>query len=136
MENGKANRISFHELDQNGNPLDSETATPVMDSSGREGMESPRLSINPFVPILWVFVGIMIGGGVWVHMDMMSPGGGAMGSIGGSGPEAGTLIQVLRNFAPFGVLAGLQGIIGLLFWHAVQWQRKRQSDKQSAAGLR
>lgn len=137
MEQEEANRISFHELDQNGNPLDPETATSVMDSSGREGRGSRRLSINPFVIILWVLVGIMVGGGVLVHMDMMSPGGGAFGPDGLSGPMTETpLILVLRNFAPFGVLAGLQGIIGLLFWHAVQWQRKMQSDKQSAADLR
>lgn len=136
MEQEKANRISFHELDQNGNPLDPETASSAMDSAGREGRESTRFSTNPFVIILWVLVGIMIGGGVWVHMDMMSPGGGVMGPVGVSGSETETLTQVLRNFTPFAVLAGLQGIIGLLFWHAVQWQRKRQSDKQSAAGLR
>ena len=124
MEQEKANRISFHELDQNGNPLDPETATSVMDSSGREGRESTRPSINPFVIILWVLVGIMIGGGVWVHMDMMSSGGGAFGP---DGPVTEVpLILVLRNFAPFAVLTGLQGIMGLLFWHAVQWQRTRQ----------
>jgi hypothetical protein len=124
VEQERANRISFHELDQNGNPLDSETATPVMDSSGREGRNSTRPSINPFVIILWVLVGIMVGGGVWIHMDMMSPGGGAFGP---DGPVTESpLIVVLRNFTPFAVLAGLQGIIGLLFWHAVQWQRTRQ----------
>ena len=56
----------------------------------------------------------------------MSPGGGAFGPDGASGPMIETpLLLVLRNFAPFAVLAGLQGILGLLFWHAVQWQRKR-----------
>lgn len=130
MEQEKANRISFHELDQNGNPLDPETATSVMGSSGREGRESTRLSINPFVLILWVLVGIMIVGGLWVQMETTLPG-----TFGPDGPVTEPFILVLRNFSPFGVLTGLQGATGLLFWHAAQWQRKRQNDKQSAAGL-
>lgn len=124
MEQEKANRISFHELDQNGNPLDPETATSVMDSSGREGRESTRFSTNPFVIILWVLVSIMIGGGLWVQTETMLPG-----TFGPDGPVTEPLILVLRNFSPLAVLSGVQGAIGLLFWHAAQWQRKRQSDK-------
>jgi hypothetical protein len=72
----------------------------------------------------------MIGGGLWVQMETTLPG-----TFGPDGPVTDPLILVLRNFSPFAVLTGLQGATGLLFWHAAQWQRKRQGDKQSAVGL-
>lgn len=127
MEQAKANRISFHELDQNGNPLDQETATSVTDVSGRAGRETTRLSINPFIVIIWVLAVVLITGGVWVHMDVTSPPDVPIGPDGVYGPVTEMpLTYVLMNFTPYAVLSGVLAIIGLLFWHAAQWQHKRR----------
>ncbi|WP_309109109.1 hypothetical protein [Arthrobacter sp.] len=135
MEQAKANQVSFRELDQNGNPLDpartgKATTASVVDSSGPEGREPRRVSINPFIVALWVLACFLLVGGVGVHMDVISPPDGPFGPDGVYG-VAGPVIEmpltyVLMNFTPYAVLSGTLGIMGLLFWHGVQWQRRRQ----------
>ncbi|WP_461163768.1 hypothetical protein [Arthrobacter sp. R4-81] len=127
MEQAKGNQISFRELDQNGNPLDQETATSGMDSSGTEGREPKRVFVNPFIVVLWALACFLVVGGVWVHMDVTSPPDGPFGPDGVYGPVTEMpMTYVLMNFTPYAVLSGTLAIIGLLFWHAVQWQRNKQ----------
>ena len=118
MEQAEANKVGFHEVDQDGNPADPETASGGHDAGGTKG--AGRTGFNPFIAILWILAAILVVGGIWVFTNAFSNTGPTSSS--GSIP----LGFVLINFAPQAVLAGTLAMICLLFWHAVQWQRARR----------
>jgi hypothetical protein len=78
-----------------------------------------RLSVNPFIVALWVLVAVLL----------VSPFG--VFTLAQESLNSGTEPQVMPvgymwiTFAPQILFAGLVGALGLLFWHAAQWQRNR-----------
>ncbi|SER20327.1 hypothetical protein [Arthrobacter sp. OV608] len=108
-----AGAIGFREVDQDGNPVGAE-ANPAMAETQPEG----RLlaAVNPFIAVLWVLAIALLGGGILAFLTAnftIGPSSGAM-----------PLSFVIFTFAPHAVLSGIIAIIGLLFWHAHQWQRR------------
>lgn len=114
MEQGPAGAIGFREVDRDGNPVH-ETATGTPEGSGRES----AFAVNPFIAILWLLATLLIGGGAWVFVNANS----MVGAYAGGGMPASFLIF---TFAPYAIFAGLAAFICLLFWHAMQWQRRRR----------
>ena len=117
MEQAEANKVGFHELDQDGKSADPGAASGGHDADGTKG--AGRAGFNPFIAILWILAAILVVGGIWVFTNALSTG---PTSSSGSAPWGFVLI----NFAPQAVLAGTLATICLLFWHAVQWQRARR----------
>ncbi|MFE4833189.1 hypothetical protein ACFRAU_00760 [Arthrobacter sp. NPDC056691] len=78
-----------------------------------------RLSVNPFIVALWVLEAILL----------VSPFGVftlAQESLNsGTEPQVMPVSYMWITFAPQMLFAGLVGALGLLFWHAAQWQRNR-----------
>jgi hypothetical protein len=78
-----------------------------------------RLAVNPFIAALWVLVAILL----------VSPFG--VFTLARESLNSGTEPQVMPvsymwiTFAPQILFAGLVGALGLIFWHAAQWQRTR-----------
>jgi hypothetical protein len=112
MKQPSASGISFREVDQDGNP---EGGAPA--AAQEPSREGPHLPINPFIAVLWLLATLLVGGGIWV----LSNGAFNPGPI--SGPAA--LSFLMMTFAPHAILIGLAFVFCLLFWHAVQWQRRR-----------
>jgi hypothetical protein len=84
--------------------------------------------VNPFIAALWVFVAILL----------VSPFGVftlAQESLNsGTEPQVMPVSYMWITFAPQILFAGLVGALGLLFWHAAQWQRthrQRNGAKQA-----
>jgi hypothetical protein len=116
VEQAEANKVRFHEVDQDGKPADPEAALGDHDADGTKG--AGRAGFNPFIAILWILAAILVVGGIWVFTNAFSTG---PTSSSGSVP----LGFVLINFAPWAVLSGTLAVMTLLFWHAAQWQRRR-----------
>ncbi|CCQ47792.1 putative uncharacterized protein [Pseudarthrobacter siccitolerans] len=109
-----AGMMGFREVDQDGNPVGlGDSAAAAEDQPGG------RLpaAVNPFIVTLWVLAATLLGGGVWAFLNTSV-------AIGPS-PASMPLSFVVFTFAPYAALSGIIAIIGLLFWHAHQWQRKR-----------
>ena len=83
--------------------------------SGQPG----RLAVNPFIVALWALVAVLL----------LSPFG--VFTLAQESLNSGAEQQVMPmgymwiTFAPQIIFAGLVGLLGLLFWHAAQWQRNR-----------
>ena len=109
-----AGTIGFREVDQDGNP-----AGPGDGAAVAEDQPGGRIpaAVNPFIVALWVLAATLLGGGVWAFLNTNV-------AIGPS-PASMPLSFVVFTFAPHAALSGIIAIIGLLFWHAHQWQRKR-----------
>jgi hypothetical protein len=120
VEQAEANQIRFREVDQDGNPTDPEAIMRPDDQPDSGRGWSGRVSVNPFIVVLWVLSIALAGGGIWLYTNaFLIPG-----PMSGSG--AMPLAFVLMNFAPWAVLGGTLAAMALLFWHAAQWQRRRQ----------
>ncbi|GKV74800.1 UNVERIFIED_CONTAM: hypothetical protein Q9R71_22915 [Actinomycetes bacterium ARC8] len=114
MEQGPAGAIGFREVDSGGNPIRSE-ATAVGDEDYGRGRS---LAVNPFIAALWILTITLISGGAWVFLNANSM----------VGPSAGGMPTsfLVFTFAPYAIFAGLAALVCLLFWHALQWQRRRR----------
>jgi hypothetical protein len=112
--------INFREVDSQGNP------TGYGPGAGQAGMPRSRLSVNPFIVALWVIEAILL----------VSPFG--VFTLAQESLNSGTQPQVMPvsymwiTFAPQMLFAGLAGFLGLLFWHAAQWQRNRAKQSPSS----
>ncbi|GGI79236.1 hypothetical protein [Pseudarthrobacter scleromae] len=113
MEQGPAGAIGFREVDRDGNPVHSEATDASEEDYGR----GRSLAINPFIAALWILTIAFIGGGAWVFLNASAM----------VGPSAGGMPTsfLVFTFAPYAIFAGLAALICLLFWHALQWQRRR-----------
>jgi hypothetical protein len=109
-----AGMVGFREVDQDGNPVGTEDGAAVAED--QPGGRFPA-AVHPFIVALWVLAVTLLGGGVWAFLSANV----AIGPSPGSMPWS----FVVFTFAPHAALGGIIAIIGLLFWHAHQWQRKR-----------
>ncbi|PTT67277.1 hypothetical protein [Arthrobacter sp. HMWF013] len=117
MEQDQGNHIRFREVDQDGIPIDQESL--AREEGGDPGRPA-WASVNPFIVALWLLAALLVIGGVWVSANAAS----MMGTTSGPPP----LAYVLFNFAPWAVLAGLLDALALLFWHALEWQRRKATQ--------
>ena len=157
MSGSEHDPINFREVDPQGNPTGYGRMRPAGDGrlapslagEGRQEFAKPgfapvqpgagayeaaefgqrsRLAVNPFIAALWVLVAILL----------VSPFGVftlAQESLNsGTEPQVMPVSYMWITFAPQILFAGLVGALGLLFWHAWQWQRthwQRTGAKQS-----
>jgi hypothetical protein len=119
MEQDQGNHIRFREVDQDGKPIDQEA---LLHGEGVDAVSPSLTSVNPFIITLWLVAVILLAGGVWVSANAAS----MMGTTSGTPP----LAYILLNFAPWAVLAGMLDALALLFWHAIEWQRKKGTPEQ------
>ncbi|WP_461188867.1 hypothetical protein [Arthrobacter sp. Z4-13] len=108
-----AGAIGFREVDQDGNPI----AGAVQTGAGEDSAHHTAPAVNPFIVVLWLLAILLIGGGALIFLNANSMVGPTT-----SGMPASFL---MFTFAPYAIVAGLAAVIGLLFWHAFQWQRRR-----------
>jgi hypothetical protein len=121
MSGSEHDPIHFREVDAQGNPTEYGPATgqPGLGQRqpGTPDFGQRRPAVNPFIVALWVFEAILL----------VSPFG--VFTIAQESLNSGTEPQVMPvsymwiTFAPQILFAGLVGLLGLLFWHAAQWQR-------------
>jgi hypothetical protein len=108
--------IGFREVDQEGHPVDNGLpAAAAGDQPGRT-----LFAVNPFIVVLWVVAAILVGGGGFTFLNANL----AAGPMSGAMPMS----FLLLTFAPYAIFIGLIAVLGLLFWHANQWQRRRSQD--------
>ena len=113
MEQGPAGTIGFREVDRDGNPIAGYARTETTEDADRGN----AFAVNPFIAVLWLLAAALIGGGAWVFLNANS-----MVVPSTAGMPASFLLFTL---APYAIFAGLAALICLLFWHALQWQRRR-----------
>ncbi|GAA2872861.1 hypothetical protein [Paenarthrobacter ilicis] len=114
-------RLGFREIDQDGNSVEAvaphhpspETVRP----SGQAGHRNR--AVNPFVVALWVLVAGLGWFGLWAF--------GAGTSSLTAQPESAHVAFLLMSNAPYAILAAVIIAAALLFWHAAQWQKRRDS---------
>ena len=116
MEQAEADKVGFHEVDQDGKPTDPGATSGDHNADGTKG--AGWTGFNPFIAILWILAATLVVGGIW----------GFANAFSGPTSSSGTMPLgfMLVNFAPQAVLSGTLAIMSLLFWHAVQWQRARR----------
>ncbi|MDE8670649.1 hypothetical protein PY310_18885 [Pseudarthrobacter sp. H3Y2-7] len=102
--------VGFHEVDEDRNPV----ALPT--EGAAEDVVHSGLKLNPFIGVLWLVVGVLVVGGVAFLLN--APLSVSMG-------DRVSMAYVLFSFAPQGVFVGFSAFLGLMFWHAWQWQRRR-----------
>ena len=115
-------RIGFREIDEHGNAVQA-VSPHVPEPADRERKRTP---INPFIIALWV----MDAGLAWLGVWALATSVGAIVSSPqfvqpAESAEAAQMKFILLSNAPYVLLAALLITAGLLFWHAVQWQKKR-----------
>jgi hypothetical protein len=109
--------IEFREVDQEGHPVDNGLQTAAV--GGQPGRTSIT-AVNPFIVVLWVVAVALVGGGGITFLNANL----AAGPMSGAMPMS----FLLLTFAPYAIFIGLVAVIGLLFWHANQWQRRHSQD--------
>jgi hypothetical protein len=114
MEQGREGTVGFREVDPDGNPVRSEAPAERLDGHGRGN----AFAVNPFIAALWLLAAALIGGGAWVFLNANY----MVGSSAGGMPTS----FLVFTFAPYAIFAGLAALVCLLFWHAIQWQRRRR----------
>ncbi|MGX1162691.1 hypothetical protein FBY31_3247 [Arthrobacter sp. SLBN-100] len=107
-----AGTIGFREVDRDGNPVVDEDHAAAEDQSSRW----LTAAINPFIVALWAVAAVLVGGIIFAFLTTSL----AVGPSSGSMPAS----FVIFTFAPYAVLSGTITVICLLFWHALQWQRR------------
>ncbi|MEJ1115663.1 hypothetical protein WBN73_15335 [Paenarthrobacter sp. CCNWLY172] len=115
-------RIGFREIDEHGNAVQA-VSPHVPEPADRERKRTP---FNPFIIALWV----MDAGLAWLGVWALATSVGALVSSPqfvqpAESAEAAQMKFILLSNAPYVLLAALLITAGLLFWHAVQWQKKR-----------
>lgn len=120
MDQGQADGIRFREVDQDGNPISGAQGGPAENSGGS------GVAINPFIAALWLLTVLLIGGGAWIFSNanlMVGPGAAGMPAP-----------FLLFTLAPYVMFAGLAALVCLLFWHALQWQRRQEAGRAPGRG--
>lgn len=132
MSGSEHDPLNFREVDSQGNTTGYGQVAPA----GRFGQPGPaayqeaayreagsaqrsRLGVNPFVAALWVLVAVLLASPFGVFTLAQE----SLNS--GTEPQIMPLSYMWITFAPQILNAGIVGLLGLLFWHAAQWQRNR-----------
>lgn len=84
-----------------------------------DSAQRSRLGVNPFVAALWVVVAVLLVSPFGVFTLAQE----ALNS--NTEPQIMPVSYMWITFAPQILFAGIAGLLGLLFWHAAQWQRNR-----------
>lgn len=117
MSTSEHDPINFREVDSQGQPTAGQAQPGFAPYEAADFGQRRRLSVNPFIVALWVLVAVLL----------VSPFGVftlAQESLNsGTEPQAMPVGYMWITFAPQILFAGLVGALGLLFWHAGQWQR-------------
>lgn len=114
MEQHSTGAIGFCEVDQHGNPVAPDAGGTLPEASTERAWGA---RVNPFIATLWTLSLVLVVGGAWVFSaNVFNPG-----TISGPAPVS----FLVLTYAPQAILAGLATAVGLLFWHAQQWQRRR-----------
>ncbi len=100
-------------MDQDGNPVSEKLQPAAVENSTGVG----RFGINPFIVVLWPMAAVLIGGGLAALLNANLALGPSSGEI--------PLAFMVFTLAPHAILGGIIAVIGLLLWHATQWQRRR-----------
>ncbi|TLM82897.1 hypothetical protein FDW83_10860 [Pseudarthrobacter sp. NamE2] len=108
----QASAVGFREVDQHGNPIPAGLET-LQAEAGRR----PVPSVNPFIVALWLIAAALIGGGAWAIASAMANSMPVNGQV--------PVSYIVLTFAPYLIVTGVAAVVGLLFWHALQWQRRR-----------
>jgi hypothetical protein len=113
MNQPPSGATGFREVDRDGNPLPHETGA----TEPPAWTPGARAALNPFIVVLWLFaLGLIAGGAAAFFYGMgnqLSPNG-----------QVPVSFLVLTN-APYAILLGIAALLCLLFWHALQWQKRR-----------
>lgn len=115
MEQPASGMTGFREVGQHGHPVPAEPDAP---GGGSWPQKARGHGINPFIAVLWTLSLALMAGGAWV----LTAGIMNQGRINGPAPALSFLVL---SYAPQAIVAGLATAVGLLFWHACQWQRRR-----------
>ncbi|MDQ0925199.1 hypothetical protein QF038_003707 [Pseudarthrobacter sp. W1I19] len=107
-----AGMVGFREVDRDGNPVAADHSAEAEDQPGGRF----PAAVNPFIVALWMLAATLLGGGVWAFLNANFTIGPSSGSV--------PLSFVIFTLAPHAALSGIIAIVGLLFWHAHQWQRR------------
>ncbi|WP_411375309.1 hypothetical protein ACLH0K_02560 [Arthrobacter sp. MPF02] len=107
----QASAVGFREVDQHGNPVPAGPETPQAEAGRR-----PAPTVNPFIAALWLIAAALIGGGAWAITSAMANTMPASGQV--------PVSYIVLTFAPYLIVTGVAAVVGLLFWHALQWQRR------------
>jgi hypothetical protein len=107
-------RVVVRELDAHGQEIQ-----PSAQDGPPEEEPVPGRGINPYLVVLWVIAAGLIVGGIAMIAKARDP---LSSGPGGSLPLSYLLVTV----APFALLGGTLTCIALLFWHAVQWQKRHR----------
>ncbi|WP_285242844.1 hypothetical protein [Pseudarthrobacter sp. fls2-241-R2A-127] len=110
MNQHQSGVVGFQEVDQEGNPLTAAAEVLVEDGAG----SGPRL--NPFIGALWLVGAVLVVGGTAFLLNA---------PLSVSMTDRVSVAYVLFSFATPAVFVGILTFLGLMFWHAGQWQRRR-----------
>ncbi|MGO4188946.1 hypothetical protein [Pseudarthrobacter sp. TAF60_1] len=110
MDQHQSGVVGFHEVDEYRNPLTAAAERPAEDVV-RSG---PKL--NPFIAVLWLVVAVLVVGGFAFLLNA---------PLSVSMTDRVSMAYVLFSFASPAVFVGILTFLGLMFWHAGQWQRRR-----------
>jgi hypothetical protein len=112
MEQPSSGTVGFREVDREGKPVSPEPKA----AEGAAWTSRSWPAVNPFIVALWLLALALIAGGVSVFLNSAM----VAGPMGGGMP----LSFLIFTLAPYAVFGGLVTIVCLLFWHALQWQRR------------
>ncbi|MFJ4229951.1 hypothetical protein ACIPYV_20485 [Paenarthrobacter nicotinovorans] len=113
-------RIGFREIDEHGN------AVQAVSPHVPESPDPPRkgFPVNPFIVALWVNAA----GLLWLGLWAVATAAGAMTSPAPyQSTQSAQFMYMMLSNAPYALLAGILITAALLFWHGLQWQKKRSA---------
>ncbi|WP_159704267.1 hypothetical protein [Arthrobacter sp. 18067] len=111
-------RIGFREIDEHGNAV--QAVSPHVPETA--GPERKRVPVNPFIIALWVLDAGLAWFGMWALTNAISA---MVGPMPVQSAESAQVNFMMFSNAPYALLGAALITAGLLFWHAVQWQKKR-----------
>jgi hypothetical protein len=117
----QAGAYGFREVDADGQTVTEDAPSPAAEEPGSAG----SFAVNPFIIVLWLLAALLVGGGV----------SAAFNADLTTGPSSGgtPMPFVIFTLAPYAMLGGVIAVVGLLLWHAHQWQHRRSQGHKAGA---